>query len=573
MKFIITKMFWLGVFVQLFAQPSQTDLDKMYDILRKNFDEKQAYKTVGFVEQRWRLAGNKGFDESICYVEEILKASGFSKEETSEQEKILTYRIEKRSMKNSTWEPISASVQLDNESLQLLSFSSNRNMLAINSASTSVDGITAEIIYVGAGKNFEGNDVRGKIVFGETNVGSLYKTAIDKGAVGVFAYSLPDYVQPTKYINSIQFQRIPLTKSNDQKFGVVLSYAAKEKLKSALEKGPVTATVKIETKIYPSEELTLVANVRGKSKPDERFVFSAHVQEPGANDNASGVGTLAEMARVAAKLVNDGQFSPDRTITFLWGDEIVSTKRYITDDASRAKGIKWGLSLDMVGEDVDKTGGSFLIEKMPDPSAIWTRGKEKHTEWGGSVLKESQLFPHYFNDFILNRCNQQAKESSWIVNSNPFEGGSDHTPFLEAKIPGVLMWHFTDVFYHTDNDRLINVSAKEMRNVGISALASAFTLCSANEESAMFFIDEIKTNALTRLMTEFELSKTAIKNGASANDEKHILEVWTNYYVSALEKMTDIPTQPASANVISKINKAQLDVKTECGKLIGQLPK
>ena len=33
------------------------------------------------------------------------------------------------------------------------------------------------------------------------------------------------------------------------------------------------------------------------------------------------------------------------------------------------------MSLDMVGEDVKKTGGSFLIEKMPDPSAIWTRGK------------------------------------------------------------------------------------------------------------------------------------------------------------------------------------------------------
>jgi aminopeptidase YwaD len=574
MKFIITKIFFLSVVVQALAQPSPSDLDKTYDLLRKHFDEKQAYKTVEFVEQRWRLAGNKGFDESIYYVEEILKSAGFSKEKASEQEAVLTYRIEKRAMKNPTWEAVSASIQLGNESLPLLSFASNRNMLAINSASTSIGGITAEVIYVGTGKgDFEGKDVRGAIVFGETNVGSLYKTAIDKGAIGVFAYSLPDYVQPTKHVNSIQFQRIPLAKSGDQKFGVLLSYAAKQKLKSALEKGPVTATVKIETKIYPSEELTLVANVRGKTKPDERFVFSAHVQEPGANDNASGVGTLAEMARVTAKLVNDNKFAPDRTITFLWGDEIVSTHRYITDDASRAKGIKWGLSLDMVGEDVDKTGGSFLIEKMPDPSAIWTRGKEKHTEWGGSVLKESQMFPHYFNDFILNRCNQQAKESGWTVNSNPFEGGSDHTPFLEAKIPGVLMWHFTDVFYHTDNDRLINVSPKEMRNVGISALASAFSLCSANEESAIFFIDEIKTNALTRLTTEFDLSKTAIKNGASVNEEKHILEVWASYYVSALEKMTEILMQPASAKVISKIISAQSDLKDECSKLISQLPK
>jgi hypothetical protein len=405
------------------------------------------------------------------------------------------------------------------------------------------------------------------------NVGSLYKSAISKGAIGVFAYSLPDYVQPTKHVNSIQFQRIPLDKVNDQKFGILLSYEAKEKLKSALQKGPVTATVKIETKIYSAEELTLVANVRGKSKPDERFVFSAHVQEPGANDNATGVGTLAEMARVTAKMVTNKQFSPERTITFLWGDEIVSTQRYITDDAARAKGIKWGLSLDMVGEDVSKTGGSFLIEKMPDPSAIWTRGKEKHTEWGGSVLKESQLFPHYFNDFLLNRCNQQGLESGWIVNSNPFEGGSDHTPFLEAKIPGVLMWHFTDVFYHTDGDRLVNVSAKEMRNVGISALASAFSLCSPTEESTMFFIDEIKTNSFNRLATEFELSKSALASGAKANDEKHILETWTAYYVEALQKMGEIPIQANSKKIISKISQAQTDVKSRGNALVNQLDK
>jgi aminopeptidase YwaD len=158
------------------------------------------------------------------------------------------------------------------------------------------------------------------------------------------------------------------------------------------------------------------------------------VQEPGANDNATGVGTLAEMARTTATHPAK-KFEPKRTITFLWGDEIVSTGRYIKEDSVRAKGIKWGLSLDMVGEDVTKTGGTFLIEKMPDPSAIWTRGKDKHTEWGGRPLQESDMFPHYFNDLVLNRCMQQGKTNGWVVKSNPFEGGSDHTPFLKPKFP------------------------------------------------------------------------------------------------------------------------------------------
>ena len=52
------------------------------------------------------------------------------------------------------------------------------------------------------------------------------------------------------------------------------------------------------------------------------------------------------------------------------------------------------------------------------------------------------------------------------MRTNPFEGGSDHTPFLKFKKPGALFWHFTDVFYHTDGDRLDMVSKPELANVG-----------------------------------------------------------------------------------------------------------
>lgn len=566
-----TLFFSLALLAMAITVPAQQKpssvLDGYYKSLRQEFVADNAYQTVAFVEQRWRLAGNSGFNESIYHVESILQRAGFTKEVKGETDAQLTYRIETRKMNRPTWEPVSASVTLEGEKEPFLQFTSNRNMLAINSGSTPEEGVTAEVIDLGKGtkKDFEGKEVKGKIVLGETGVRSLYTLAIRNGALGVLAYSMPAYTQPEKQVNSIQFQNLPYQDTVKQKWGVVLSYSAKEKLKAALAKGKTRVTVKAVTKMYPSEELTLIANARGASKPDERFVFSAHVQEPGANDNATGVGTLAEMARVTAALINQKKFSPERTITFLWGDEIVSTGRYITDDPGRAKGIKWGLSLDMVGEDVTKTGGSFLIEKMPDPSAIWTRGTEKHTEWGGDVLKESDMFPHYFNDFLVNRCRQQGKDNGWVVNTNPFEGGSDHTPFLKAKIPGLLMWHFTDVFYHTDADRLEMVSAEEMKNVGVSALAAAFTLTAAEESTTLSLIDEIKTNALDRLSVEYTLSKEAIAKGAVVKDEQHILEVWTAWYKAALEKMTDINTAGVSPKINARILSAtkMLDLKSK----------
>jgi aminopeptidase YwaD len=208
---------------------------------------------------------------------------------------------------------------------------------------------------------------------------------------------------------------------------------------------------------------------------------------------------------------------------------------------------------------------------MPDPSAIWTRGKEKHTEWGGSELKESQMFPHYFNDLLLNRCYQQGKGNGWVVNTNPFEGGSDHTPFLEAKIPGLLMWHFTDVFYHTDADRLAMVSAEEMKNVGISGLATAYALTAADEQMTLYLIAEITHNAVERLTTEFDLSKKEIQNKSSPAKEQHILKVWTDWYIEAIEKMTEIRVGGASDTIRKSIDDAKREVSAKSQELISQL--
>ncbi len=545
-----------------------------YPLLQKNFTEKNAYQTVAFVEKYWRIAGNTGFNATVYEIERILKAAGFVKEIKGEADGPLTYRIETRKMRRPTWEPVSSSLTIVGETVPLLESVTNRNMIAINSASTAPEGETAELVYLGKATktDWDTNDVKGKIVFAEAGVSGLYNNAIRRGALGVLAYALPAYTQPEKNIHSIQFSGIPYDSAH-AKWGIVLSYHAKEKLKAALAKGPVKVNVKVISKIYSSDELTIVANARGMALPDERFVFSAHIQEPGANDNATGVGTLAEMARVTATLIKQNKFSPKRTITFLWGDEIVSTHRYIHDDSVRAKGIKWGLSLDMVGEDITKTGGSFLIEKMPDPSAIWTRGNDKHTEWGGRPLSEAELFPHYFNDFLLNRCRQQAVNNNWVVSTNPFEGGSDHTPFLDAKIPGLLMWHFTDQFYHTDGDRLNMVSAAEMKNAGISALAAAFTLSEAGEQTTTGLIDEIKVNALERLQTEYALSKAALQNQSTPDKEQHILSVWCDWYTTAIGKMTDICTSGPTPLIATKIEDAKKEVKNKMQELVSLLGK
>jgi len=559
-----------GLLLMGFASYAQNTTEQYFKLTRAGFKENNAYETTAFVEKYFRVPGNTGFNASIRNVESILKKAGFVEQKQNEFEAPLTYRIEKRAIKNKTWEPVNANIDIVGVAQPLISFKTNRNMIPINCASTPVDGIMAEVVYIEkvVPAELEKMDLKGKILFSENSPSRLLASAVKAGAVGVLGYSMPKYTQPEVHQTSIQFGSM---RANSEVWTLLLSYAAKEKLKATCKNGPTKLKVNIETKIYQSEELTIVANVKGSEKADERFVFSAHVQEPGANDNASGVGTLAEMARLTAELYKSKKINPKRTLTFLWGDEIVSTRRYITEDTTRAKGILWGMSLDMVGEDTKKTGGSFLIEKMPDPSAIWTRGTDKHTEWGAGDVQEKDLFPHYFNDFIFDICKAQGKYANWTVNYNPFEGGSDHTPFLQAKIPGLLMWHFTDVFYHTDNDRIDKVSPTEMKNVGISALTAAYALISADENMASSTVAQVKADALTRLKTEFDLSKKAIADGKSADDEKHIIETWSKWYIDALATINKMPVKSETTRIGSSIKVATLEVEKQTKAYLAEL--
>ncbi len=505
------------------------------------------------MEKHWRVVGNEGFDSSIYYVKNILEKAGFVNETQNPTKSNLTYRIEKREMERPTWQPVSGSLQIEGDEKFLLDFASNRNMICINSHSTPKAGITAEVV------DTEADDWKGKIIFVASNPHSIYKKAFAKGAIGVLAYDMPDYTQPQLHQNSIQFGSIPNLEK--EFWAVMLSYQAMERIRKALGMGKTRLKVNLQTKRYNSEELTLIAQVKGSEKPDEEFVISAHVQEPGANDNATGVGVLAEIARSCAQLNKQNQLK--RTLTFLWGDEIVSTDRYVKD---HRKNIWLGMSLDMVGENTEKTGGSFLIEKMPDPSAIWTRGEDKHTEWGAGNVNERDLFPHFFNDFAVGVCQAQGKFANWEVNTNPFEGGSDHTPFLEAGIPGLLFWHFTDVFYHTDNDRIDKVSKETLRNVGISTFVTAVSLCNGSEELAEILLGDLEKQAMSRLEAEFALSQKLMESGESnAVQETQILSAWGDWYRRAVLTLKQIPTKKISKKLEAKINAVakKLEAKTE----------
>jgi aminopeptidase YwaD len=529
--------------------PRDPAVAALHERIRQAYSGERAYAVTAFVERYWRLPGNPGFDASIARVAAALDSAGYVPQERAGPGDRLTYRVERHPLEHPAWEPLDASLRIAGQDTALLRFATNRNMLAVNSFSTPAGGVEAQVVDAGGGTpaEYDRAQVRGKVVLVQGDPGRAFQEAVQKrGAVGVLAYAMPAYTKPDEHPRSIQFRFMPYDEAR-RGWAMMLSRGARDELRRALAAGPVRVRVEARTAFHAAPEQTVIAEIRGGERPDERFVYSAHVQEPGANDNASGVGALVEAARVAAGLARAGS-APRRTVVFLWGDEIGAARRYLAEDSARTAGVRWGLSLDMVGEDTERTGGTFLIEKMPDPSAVWTRGDDHHSEWGGEPLTESALRPHYYNDFVLGRCRDQALAvGGWTVRANPFEGGSDHTPFLEAGKAGLLFWHFTDVYYHTDADRLEMVSPREMANVGVCALTTGLALASADGATARSVAAETERAALARLETEARLSRDAVAGGAPRDEQAHILATWAAWYRDAIRAVDDVEVGGSSS--------------------------
>ena len=218
-------------------------------------------------------------------------------------------------------------------------------------------------------------------------------------------------------------------------------------------------------------------------------------------------------------------------------------------------------SMDMTGEDTSKTGGTFLIEKQGDPSAVWERPSDPHTEWGAGRVKAETLKGSLLNDVHLAIAQRRARDTSWVVKTNPLEGGSDHTAFESAGVPSLLNWHFTDRFYHTSQDTTDKVSAPEMANVGTLVATSAYFLASADERDALATVSLIERAATTRLELErrqgADLGARATDRAAAARVETQVIEAWKKWYGEALDSVARLSVSGPAPAVTAAIGAAR----------------
>jgi aminopeptidase YwaD len=525
--------------------PVPPGAERAYAAVRDRVDAGAAMGIVRFMDQYWRLAGNPGFNASVDTIRDMAAAAG------------LAPRVEEFAARGRGWDYKTATIAFADTGEVLTSRDRDRVALGINSFSTPPGGIEAPLVDADAGTpaDFQGKDVKGAIVLGSAAIGQLWNQAVkQRGAAGVISTSIAPYIRPddpARFTSEdqwdvLQWGSVPYDESA-KAFGFKASLRTAAKMRARLKNGPVRLKVDVQTSFYDGPDRMVVAEIPGAVKPDERIVMVAHIQEPGANDDGSGCGTLLALAVALHKAIAAGALPPPgRTLTFIWGDENRGSHAWLTAHPGQAKGVQYMLSLDMTGEDTAKTGGTFLIEKQADPSAVWADTADPHTAWGASEVKASELKGSLLNDVHLAICLRRAKDAGWVVKTNPYEGGSDHTEFKNAGIPSLLNWHFTDRFYHTNLDRSEKTSPAEMVNVGTAVATTAWFLASADERDALATVDLIAGAADARLALE-----------QRENASRQVTDAWRTWYAEALDSIRRLSVTGSSPAVDAAVTRAR----------------
>ena len=134
----------IGLLLSACSKPAEDNRPttiRIADEVRKEFDPELALASVAFLDQHVRWPGNVGFDLSVDHIIENLETSGFVEESAGPADARLTYRVENYPMDVPGWQPLGATLWIEGDSKPLMSFASNRNMLAKYSYSTPDSGL------------------------------------------------------------------------------------------------------------------------------------------------------------------------------------------------------------------------------------------------------------------------------------------------------------------------------------------------------------------------------------------------------------------------------------------------
>jgi len=390
--------------------------------------------------------------------------------------------------------------------------------------------VTTELVDVGQGtaaKDYDGKDVRGRIVLADGPLPAVHRLACEERGAAGFLSDFPNQATPWAGDDRdlIRWGHLsPYQLQNRFAFMISKRQAADFRARLAAG-GKIVLRAQVAAKMVPASYDVVVATIPGTDPAAGEVVVTAHLchESAGANDNASGSAAILEVGRALAAAIRRQTLPrPARTIRFLWVPEITGSQAYLASHPEIAARLVAGVHMDMVGGLLATTKGIFHVsrtaETLPHVANVVAEA------WFAQVVAASQRY--------AEGANPTADGGGGGGPADPWAGfvwppgsremllgdvrginmGSDHEVFQAAgfRVPMVYFHDYPDVTIHTQKDQPENLDATKLGRVAYMGAGFVYTLAALPDAEAMRLL------ASTRAEVEAHIALSRAANGPEA---------------------------------------------------------
>ncbi len=414
-----------------------------------------------------RYPNSQGFFDAADYVAARAREYGLQ-----------NVRIERFPQTAPMWDEVEAAVEITAPVQRKVTA-----VLAQHSADGDVTGQLAEA----------GADLRGKVLLTDREPQPAGKSVGSRGPTALISAATGEFFGRRTPPDAILWSTAPA-----DAVAVMISPKDAADLRALLKRGPVTVHVHARAKRSTPGAIGIVMGEIPGAVRGQDIVLAAHLdhQFPGANDNASGSGTLLELARTVNRLVATAKIpKPHRTLRFWWTTEIISEEAWFRQHPEDARNILLSVVLDQAGGE---------------------RGAENNFV----VINNPEWLPSYADDLIENLAeyvkNQYAPAEHEPAALTTAEGGSrqslrtvywdydsitDEVAF-EARgigIPGIALAVPSLNLIHTNLDTPARLDPTWMKRSALLTLAPALYVANAGPREARAALEYTFRHAAARL--------------------------------------------------------------------------
>lgn len=279
--------------------------------------------------------------------------------------------------------------------------------------SPSLSGTGELLVVKDIGAVAPGKSWNGRVIYTPGNISRGY-AAIARSPHRPLAILTSHPNDPKKYVDWSRIGSLPAGDAHQVPvFG--LSYLDGRTVEAAAaSRASVRFTLK--STILRRQPATTIAVLNG-ADTRRYYLVSAHGDSdaggPGADDNASGVATVVEIARVLSSLAKDGWIRPAVSIRFVvWGTEYHSAKAYIDREGASLGDCLGVINFDETGTGAEREAIYFESNDVP---------------WNAALLRALERVGE---DYV-------GKPGFWPeFTTNPSQGGTDSYAFLPKAYKG-----------------------------------------------------------------------------------------------------------------------------------------